>query len=170
MRLVENRPLDLDTLAELLGDRDDLSLVWPAARYPFDANQWREALDPAEGHISFWVAEGDATFGHAALCATQTPGCYAVSYLYLRRNLRGQGRGRRLLGLLEGYARDQLRAHTLTLVVRDDNHQGVRCYGGYGFRPMAKEGSLISMSKLVSPAEGPAPVSGGPAPKAGSRP
>jgi GNAT superfamily N-acetyltransferase len=164
MRLVENRPLDLDSLAELLGNRDDLSLVWPAARYPFDANQWREALDPAEGHISFWVAEGDATFGHAALCATQTPGCYAVSYLYLHRNLRGQGRGRRLLGLLEGYARDQLRAHTLTLVVRDDNHQGVRCYGDCGFRPMAKEGSLISMSKLVSPAEGPAPVSGGPAP------
>ena len=164
MRLVENRPLDLDTLAELLGDRDDLSLVWPAARYPFDANQWREALDSAEGHISFWVAEGDATIGHAALRATRTPGCYAVSYLYLRRNLRGQGRGRRLLGLLEGYARDQLRAHTLSLVVGGDNHQGVRCYGGYGFRPMAKEGSLISMSKLVSPAEGPAPVSGGAAP------
>ncbi len=164
MRLVENRPLDLDSLAELLGDRDDLSLIWSAARYPFDANHWREALDPAEGQNSFWVAEGDATFGHAALRATQTPGCYAVSYLYLRRNLRGQGRGRRLLGLLEGYARDQLRAHTLTLVVRDDNHQGVRCYGGYGFRPMAKEGSLISMSQLVSPAEGPAPVSGDPAP------
>ena len=56
MKLVENIPLDTQIIAEMINDRDDLYLVWPAANWPFDHQQWREVLDPSEGNKSFLAA------------------------------------------------------------------------------------------------------------------
>jgi hypothetical protein len=50
MELVENIPLDTHVVADLIIDPDDLHLVWPMAEYPFDHDQWREALDPEAGN------------------------------------------------------------------------------------------------------------------------
>ena len=50
MRLVENIPLDTQVIASLISDREDLHLVWPKAKWPFDHDQWREVLDPDAGN------------------------------------------------------------------------------------------------------------------------
>ena len=49
LALVANDPLDLETLGRLLSDKDELFLVWPDARFPFDPEQWRERLTVTPG-------------------------------------------------------------------------------------------------------------------------
>ncbi|MEE9508648.1 MAG: hypothetical protein V3V44_05100, partial [Anaerolineales bacterium] len=71
MRLVENIPLDTQVIASLISDREDLHLVWPKAKWPFDHDQWREVLDPDAGNKPFLVFEGEQLIGHAALRKTE---------------------------------------------------------------------------------------------------
>nr|HPR90205.1 hypothetical protein [Synergistaceae bacterium] len=49
LRLVENNPLNTEALARMIADPEDLHLVWPVAEYPFNHDQWRAELDPANG-------------------------------------------------------------------------------------------------------------------------
>jgi [ribosomal protein S18]-alanine N-acetyltransferase len=55
VKLVLNDPLDLDRLAALLVDQDDLLLVWPEARFPLDPEQWRERLSSHPTNRSYFV-------------------------------------------------------------------------------------------------------------------
>lgn len=50
MKLVENIPLNTKIIADLISDPNDLYLVWPKAKYPFDHEQWKKVLDPEIGH------------------------------------------------------------------------------------------------------------------------
>lgn len=149
VRLIENLPLDTHLIAGLVTDRADLHLVWPLARYPFDHDQWKEALDPELGHSSFGVHLGTELVGHAALRKNERPGVYAVSYLYLRPENRSRGRGREMVALLEDHARTRLAAKELVLVARDYNPGALKCYGYCGFVETGREGTLIRMSKAL---------------------
>jgi RimJ/RimL family protein N-acetyltransferase len=150
MRLKPNAPLDTRAIARLIGDRDDMHLVWPKARWPFDHGQWHRALDPSKGHHSFLVMEGDAAIGHAALRAADHPGTYKVSFLYLKRAWREKGRGQIVVALLEAFARAHLHACRLELVVRDYNPRALSCYQKCGFRSTGREGTLIRMHKVLA--------------------
>ncbi len=151
MELKPNSPLDTRAIAQLIDDRDDMRLVWPKARWPFDPEQWHRALDPSKGHHAFLVMEGGDVIGHAALRASDHPGVYMVSFLYLRPQWRAKGKGQVLVRLLEAYARKQLKANRLELVVRDYNPSALSCYEKCGFRITVREGTLIRMSKQLTP-------------------
>jgi RimJ/RimL family protein N-acetyltransferase len=148
MKLVENIPLDTQAIADLIKDHGELSLVWPIAKYPFDHNQWREALNPAEGHIPFLVYENDQLIGHAALRITETPNVYAVSFLYLLPQVRSKGLGVQMVSLLAQYAKEKLFAIKLILAVRTYNQVARRCYLKCGFKEDRQDGTLIQMSKV----------------------
>jgi len=66
MELVGNSPLDTSKIAFLISTKDDLFLVWPIAKWPFDHRQWAEVLDPGKGNVSFIIREGGKLVGHAA--------------------------------------------------------------------------------------------------------
>ena len=149
MRLVENIPLDTKVIANLISDREDLHLVWPLAKWPFDHDQWREVLDPDAGNKPFLVYEGKQLIGHAALRKTEESDVYTVSYLYLLPQLRSQGLGETLIGLLEQYATENLSAKKLLLVDRTYNPMALRCYTKCGFQEYSREETLIRMSKLL---------------------
>lgn len=151
MKLKPNIPLDTRAIARLIDDREDMHLVWPKARWPIDHDQWYRVLDPSEGHHPFLVMEGKDVIGHAALRASDFPDAYSVSYLYLRPQWRARGKGQILLSLLEAFARKQLLAHRLDLVVRNYNPPALSCYQKYGFRITGREGTLIRMSKELVP-------------------
>ena len=108
MRLVENIPLNTQIIASLISDREDLHLVWPVAKWPFDHDQWREVLNPDAGNKPFLVFEGEQLIGHAALRKTEESDVYAVSFLYLLPRLRSQGLGENIIGLLEQYATEKV--------------------------------------------------------------
>jgi RimJ/RimL family protein N-acetyltransferase len=147
--LVENIPLDTQVIAGLMSDRQDLHLVWPLAKWPFDHDQWREVLDPDAGNKPFLVYEGKQLIGHAALRKTEESGVYTVSYLYLLPELRSKGLGETMIGLLEQYAREKLSARKLILVARTYNPMALRCYSKCGFQEDSREETLIRMSKVL---------------------
>ena len=149
MRLVENIPLDTSIIADLIADPDDLHLVWPSARWPFDHLQWQQVLDPARGHKPFLVYQGIDLIGHAALRRTEQPGVYTVSYLYLLPQLRSQGLGETMIAFLEQYAIEKLSANKLILVARTYNPMALRCYTKCGFQEYSREDTLIRMSKIL---------------------
>lgn len=139
LSLVPNAPLDLQTLESLLSDRDELFLVWPDARFPFDPEQWRGTLSRA-GNRSYFVALGGEMIGHAALLQTDEPQTLAVSYLYIRAEHRGRGFGGELMALLEAEGR-KLGARTLRLRVRSYNPRASHVYEASGFSVSHQEGT-----------------------------
>ncbi|MDH3801964.1 MAG: GNAT family N-acetyltransferase [Deltaproteobacteria bacterium] len=151
MRLVENIPLNTQIIASLISDREDLHLVWPVAKWPFDHDQWREVLNPDAGNKPFLVFEGEQLIGHAALRKTEKSDVYAVSFLYLLPRLRSQGLGENIIGLLEQYATEKLSVKKLILVARTYNPMALRCYTKCGFKEYSREETLIRMSKVLLP-------------------
>ena len=151
MRLVENIPLDTNIIADLLGDGDDLHLVWPQAKWPFDHLQWQKVLDPKTGNKPFLVYQGDKPIGHAAICRVEEPGVYSLNYLYLLPQMRSRGLGVKMVRLLEQYAREELAAKKLVLVTRTYNPRARKCYSKCGFREYRREATLIRMFKVLQP-------------------
>lgn len=147
IRLVENIPLDTKIIADLIKDPDDLYLVWPLARYPFDHAQWIEVLNPAKGNVPLLIYAADELIGHAALCRTEQPHVYTLSFLFLLPKFRDKGLGQVLVGLIEEYAGTRLSAEKLILVVRDYNPRALHCYLKRGFQEVGRDGTLIKMSK-----------------------
>lgn len=97
MQLVKNSSLDSSKIASLISTKDDLFLVWPIAKWPFDHRQWAEVLDPGKGNVSFIIREGSKSIGHAALLNKGVPDTYSVSFLYLLPDDRSQGVGRSMI-------------------------------------------------------------------------
>src|SRR5262245_4074686 len=140
LSLVLNDPLDLLMLECLLSDRDELFLVWPDARFPFDWAQWRDMLLSRIGNRSYFVVFDGEIIGHAALLQTDEPQTLAVSYLYIRAERRGRGFGRELMALLEAEAR-KLGARALRLRVRSYNPRASHVYESSGFAMSDQEGT-----------------------------
>ena len=149
MRLVENIPLDTQTIASLINDRDDLYLVWPKAKWPFDHKQWQEVLAPEAGNKAFLIYEGTELIGHAALRKAEETAVCVVSFLYLLPQLRSKGLGEKMIGLLEQYAKEKLSAKKLILVARTYNPMALKCYIKCGFKEYTREETLIKMSKVL---------------------
>jgi RimJ/RimL family protein N-acetyltransferase len=147
MELVENSPLDTGKIASLISNKDDLFLVWPIAKWPFDHQQWAEALDPGKGNVSFIICERGKPVGHAALLNKGAPDTYTISFLYLLPDYRSQGMGRCVVAALEDYALRTFGAKRLLLVVRDYNPRALKCYLHSGFKETGREGTLITMEK-----------------------
>ena len=150
MELVKNSPPDTDKIASLISTKEDLFLVWPIARWPFDHRQWAEVLDPGKGNVSFLIREGGKSIGHAALLNRGLPDTCTVAFLYLLPDHRSQGLGRRMLAALEDYAMRAFDAKRLSLVVRDYNPKALKCYLHCGFKETGREGTLITMEKDLS--------------------
>ena len=144
-----NCPLDLAALAAILPGTDDLLLVWPDAKRPFDPEQWRTALTARPHSKSYLVELAGEIVGHAALLETEEEGVLAASYLYIRPERRGAGLGYQLMSLLETEARRQPKVHSLKLRVRTYNPRAAHIYEQCGFVPSERDGSLIIMRKRL---------------------
>ncbi len=150
MELKPNFPPDTRAIAQLIDDRDDMHLVWPKARWSLDHEQWHRALNPSNGHHAFLVIGGDV-IGHAVLRASDHPGVDMVSSLYLRPQWRAKGKGQVLVPMMTAFARKQLKAHRLEIVARDHKPTALSWYEKCGFQRACLEGTLIRMSKQLTP-------------------
>ena len=149
MKFIENTPLNTKAIDDLITTKDDLHQVWPLAKYPFDHNQWKKVLDPAEGNKSFFFYADNRCIGHAALRTTDNPCVYAVSFLYLIPAERSKGLGQTMIGMIKQYAHKNLSASRLVLVVRTYNPKAIKCYLKSGFKEESRAGTLIRMSKSL---------------------
>jgi [ribosomal protein S18]-alanine N-acetyltransferase len=149
LSLTLNRPLDLATLASLLTDKAELSLVWPEARYPFDPEQWRNTLTASPRNQSYFVVSDGEVVGHAALLETEEPDVLAVSYLFIRTDHRNRGHGRQLMALLEHEATKVSGIGALRLRVRTYNPRAAHVYEASGFVVTERDGTLQIMRKRL---------------------
>jgi len=149
---VHNSPLDTHAMAALLCDRDDLSLVWPVATWPFDPQQWRQALAPDQGHRSYFACAGDCRIGHAALRKSDYPGEYILSFVYVAPAYRGKEVGVSMIRFLEDVATGELGASRLRLVARSTNEKALRCYAKAGFTESSREDTAVWMTKPLQAA------------------
>lgn len=150
MLLVKNIPLNTNIIAELISEPNDLYLVWPNAKFPFDHEQWKEVLSPETGNVPFLCYEDNQLIGHAALCKTENEGTFSLSFLFINPQIRSKGYGEKMITLLEDYARVYLSAKKLLLVVRTYNPRAQRCYTKCGFKEDCREDTLIRMSKILN--------------------
>jgi len=149
VELVLNNPPDVDRLGELLSDKDDLRLVWPEARVPFDREQWRERLSSHPGNKSYFVTRDGETVGHAALLETEEAQTLAVSFVFVKPQHRGRGLGVELMALVEREAMT-LGARALRLRVRTYNPRARRVYEAVGFVQSELADTLVIMRKQLS--------------------
>lgn len=149
LRLVPNDPLDLATLASMLTDQTELSLVWPDARYPFDAEQWRSTFAAGPRNQSYFILSNRDVIGHAALLETEEPDVLAVSYLFIRPDHRNRGHGRGLMTLLEDEATKIPGVNGLRLRVRTYNPRAAHVYAASGFVVTEEDGTLQIMRKRL---------------------
>jgi [ribosomal protein S18]-alanine N-acetyltransferase len=149
LELVLNNPPDVDRLGVLLSDKDDLLLVWPEAKFPFDREQWRERLSLLPGNRSYFVALDGETIGHVALLETEEARTLAVSFVFVKPQQRGRGLGVELMTLVELEA-GRLGARALRLRVRTYNPRARRVYEAVGFVQSEQTDTLVIMRKQLS--------------------
>jgi len=149
LRLSRYDASDLSWLATMLSDQHDLELVWPDARFPFDAGQWRERLTRSPGNECYQVRRGDEVIGHAALLETEQPECMSASFLYIAPAHRGQGFGSCLVAAIEARARER-NVRALRLRVRSYNPRAWHIYRKAGFRELERSDTLVLMRKELN--------------------
>ena len=55
LEIIENLPFSPLPIKPLFTNAEELKLVWPEAKFPFDENQWRESFSE-DGRYSFFLS------------------------------------------------------------------------------------------------------------------
>ena len=100
-----NAPFDLAPLARLLTEEDDLALVNPSAKFPFDPLEWREKwLNEPDDESFYLIDEDGREVGFFALRVGIGPEVRHLVYVFIEEAARG-GAGRQLTEMAEAAAR-----------------------------------------------------------------
>lgn len=139
--------VNLKVLQELFGETEDLELLWPKVKRPFDFEQWSGAFSSHKDNrsIIFFIEE-NKRIGHVALLRNQS-GQLSICFVYLVPNKRGTGLAKQMLEISEKIAFETLNAKKLTLVVRDYNPKAYKLYLTSGYRETSRRDTAIYMEK-----------------------
>lgn len=143
LTLERHAPLDLVRLGALFEREDELRMLAPTCRWPFDKWEWTEWLC-ASGVTAYFVMLKGQTVGHFGF-RTFVPDRRHLSWLYLAPAARG-GRGRELLGLAERAAR-AYGVNCMTLNVLKVNARARYVYEACGYVEIEHSPDKIFMRK-----------------------
>jgi ribosomal protein S18 acetylase RimI-like enzyme len=146
LSLHRNLTRDLDPLARLLTDKDDLALVNPQASHPFDTREWAlKWVGDLEDETFYLMDEAGREVGFFALRVGIGPEVRHLTYVFVEEHMRG-GTGEVLLALAEEAAR-QLNARTITLKVELDNAPAVNLYRKAGYEELSRRKGMATMRR-----------------------
>lgn len=141
-----NAPFDLDPLARLLTDPDDLARVNPNAKSPFDPDEWGRKWLAEPDDASFYLTDAEGReVGFFALRVGVGPEVRHLTYVFVEPEARG-GAGARLVELAEDSARS-LGAMSMTLKAELDNEAALRLYDGAGYEELGRRNGVATMRK-----------------------
>jgi ribosomal-protein-alanine N-acetyltransferase len=141
-----NHSGDLAPLARLLADADDLTLVNPHARHPFDEDEWRLKWLQEADDASFYLSDDTGReVGFFALRVGIGPEVRHLTYVFVEEAMRG-GTGEELARLAEEAARD-LGALSITLKVELDNAPALNLYQKAGYEELSRRGGMATMRR-----------------------
>lgn len=146
LALRRNKPLDLDPLARMLADPEDLAVVNPSASVPFDPYEWATKWLGEIDDESFYLVDAKGReVGFFALRPGIGPEQRHLAYVYVEEHARG-GAGGRLTELAEEAARS-LGAAVVTLKAETDNAPAMRLYEREGFEELGRVNGMATMRK-----------------------
>lgn len=146
LALRANAPFDLAPLARLLVEADDLALVNPNAKHPFDPLEWREKWLNEADDASFYLVDATGReVGFFALRVGIGPEVRHLVYVFVEEAARG-GAGAQLAALAEQAARD-LGAISVTLKVELDNEPALRVYEAAGYEELGRRNGMATMRR-----------------------
>jgi ribosomal protein S18 acetylase RimI-like enzyme len=147
--LRRNKPFDLTPLGRLLTDPEDLALVNPNAKHPFDALEWQEKWLHEMDDASFYLLDGAGNeVGFFALRVGVGPEVRHLTYVYVDEAARG-GAGAQMTALVEQAARE-LGALSITLKVELDNAPALNAYHSAGYEELARRNGMATMRRELA--------------------
>ena len=139
-----NLPFDLMPLSRLLTQEDDLALVNPNAKFPFDPLEWQEKWLGDFDDASYYLMDDDGTeAGFFALRVGIGPEVRHLTYAFVAEEARG-GAGEVLAAAVEAAARD-LGALTITLKCETDNDPAMNAYISAGYETLSERNGMATM-------------------------
>lgn len=139
-----NVPFELAPLAELLTAPEDLALVNPNAKHPFDQLEWREKWLNEPDDASWYILDADDNIvGFFALRVGIGPEVRHLTYVFVAEEARG-GAGAQLAGFVEAAARD-LGALSVTLKCELDNEPALNAYRAAGYEELGRDRGMATM-------------------------
>ncbi len=148
----ENFPFDPLPLADLFTDREDLFLVYPKAKFPFDPEEWKMFMNSHSLNRSYLFSNVNQPLkmiGHGALLKRERQDTLWVSFIYVVPEQRNKGIGKMIVSELEALVRKVEGIQRLALTVRDYNPTAMHCYLNLGYQEFQREGTAIKMEKTV---------------------
>ena len=146
LSLHRNVTRDLEPLARLLTDKDDLALINPQASHPFDAREWAlKWVGDLEDETFYLRDEDGRDVGFFALRVGIGPEVRHLTYVFVEESMRG-GTGEGLLSMAEDAAR-QLNALTMTLKVELDNAPALNLYRKAGYEELSRRRGMATMRR-----------------------
>jgi len=146
LTLRRNAPFDLGPLARMLDAPEDLALVNPNAKHPFDPLEWQEKWLHEMDDASFYLLDGQGReVGFFALRVGIGPEVRHLTYVFVAPEMRG-GAGARLANLVEVAARE-LGALSITLKVEVDNAKALTLYRAAGYEELARRAGMATMRR-----------------------
>ena len=141
-----NRDRDLEPLGRMLTSEDDLALVNPGARRPFDIGEWHRIwLNEPDDESFYLLDEAGHEVGFFALRVGAGPEMRHLAYVFVAERARG-GAGHVLAEEAEAAARD-LGAVTVTLKVELDNPPALNLYRAQGYEELSRRGGMATMMR-----------------------
>jgi ribosomal protein S18 acetylase RimI-like enzyme len=146
LSLHRNVTRDLEPLARLLTDKDDLALINPQASHPFDTREWAlKWVGDLEDETFYLRDEDGRDVGFFALRVGIGPEVRHLTYVFVEESMRG-GTGEVLLSMAEDAAR-QLNALTMTLKVELDNAPALNLYRKAGYEELSRRRGMATMRR-----------------------
>ncbi len=144
LTLRPNAPFDLAPLAGMLTDPDELALVNPSAKHPFDPLEWQEKWLHEADDASFYILDhAGREVGFFALRVGVGPEVRLLTYVFVAEEARG-GSGARVAALVEEAARG-LGALSVMLKVELDNAPALSAYRSAGYEELSRRGGMATM-------------------------
>ncbi len=152
--LTTNASLNLEPLRQLFGaSKEQLFLVAPNAKFPFDEEEWRGYFRENPKNLSLLFHSEGKLIAHSALLE-KADGNIWVCFVFVAEDFRGRGLAIEIMAKTEEMAKRTFGHRPLALAVRDYNPHAIRCYEARGFREVKRNGSQIIMVKEGKPSCG----------------
>lgn len=151
MNIVLNRKLDMSFLKNTLETAEEMSLVNPSAKFPFEEEYWFNFYNlPNRESYSLLLFDDEEVIGHAALQKNLEVKNVHLCFFVISKKHRGKGYAQKFLVKIEQYLKEYFDVNEYYLNVLKVNGIAIKCYEKFGFKDYKIEEDRIKMVKELA--------------------
>ncbi len=147
---VENIVRDLSFFENTLKSNEEMQMVNPSAKVPFDKNDWLNFFELGNPTTSYLLKYNQKVIGHAALQLRKENMSLWLCWVLIEESYRGKGCAQALLSHTEGRVKSEFNLDEYYLNVRKNNKRAISFYERNGFVKISEGEGNFQMKKLLS--------------------